>query len=98
MGMSKRRGKAQETPSHGGLPQAVMESGVLPVGLTDQIDPDRAPPWPIVHAYLTTGEHCLWVEGWAARSPAFAEVLAALRNDHEERTSAAKPVAPRSKR
>ena len=39
-----------------------------------------------VYAYLESGEHRLWVEGWAARSPAFADVLAALRNDHEERT------------
>ena len=88
--MSKQRGKAQGTPHRGDpreLPAAVLDSGVLPAGMAAEIDPDRAPPWPIVEAYLTTGAHCGWVEGWAARSPAFAEVLAALQNDHEERAA-----------
>ena len=63
-----------------------FESGVLPRGLVNEVDPETQPPWSVVNAYLTEGEHGLWVEGWAARSPAFAEVLMALRNDHEERT------------
>lgn len=46
---------------------------------------DVAPPWTVVHAYLARGEHHRWVEHYASRSRAFAEVLEALRNDHEER-------------
>ncbi|MFT3768867.1 MAG: hypothetical protein QM820_25775 [Minicystis sp.] len=82
--MSKRRQEEQEA---GELPASVFESGVVPVGTAD--DPDRVPPWSVVHAYLTSGAHRAWVEGHAARSPAFADVLEALRNDHEER------IAPR---
>ena len=44
-----------------------------------------APPWTVVHAYLTSGEHRAWVEAHAQRSRAFAEVVEALRNDHEAR-------------
>lgn len=71
---------------------SAYESGVLIKDLADV--PDRAPPWSIVEAYLSRGEHRYWVEGWAARSPAFADVLAALRNDHEER-EAPPPRRPR---
>ena len=45
----------------------------------------EAPPWHVVHAYLSEGQHREWVEAHARSSRAFAEVLAALRNDHEER-------------
>jgi hypothetical protein len=48
-------------------------------------DPDAPPPWTVVHAYLTRGEHSARVEAHAQRSRAFAEVLEALRNDHEAR-------------
>ncbi len=44
-----------------------------------------APPWPVVLSYLTSGDHRAWVEAHAARSRAFADVLAALDNDAEER-------------
>ena len=45
----------------------------------------EAPPWHVVHAYLSEGHHRDWVEAHAQRSRAFAEVLTALRNDHDER-------------
>jgi len=69
----------------GGAPAAVFESGVISKGLADEID--REPPWDIVQSYLTRGEHGFWVEAWAARSPAFRDVIDALRNDHEERAA-----------
>lgn len=77
--MTRQRRKKEQQPD----PR--FESGVIPKDLTEQSAPEGAPPWPVVHAYLDSGAHRLWVEGWAARSPAFADVLAALRNDHEER-------------
>jgi hypothetical protein len=39
------------------------------------------PPWELVERYLRTGKHHAWVEDHEARSPAFAEVLAAMRED-----------------
>jgi hypothetical protein len=48
---------------------------------------DEVPAWPVVAAYLARGEHRARVEAYAARSRAFAEVLAALRSDHEERAA-----------
>ena len=54
----------------------------------DDFDAEAAggtPPWAVVHAYLTSGEHRAWVEAHAQRSRAFAEVVEALRNDHEAR-------------
>ena len=76
----------------------VLESGVLPKGVSAQLD--RPPPWEIVQAYLATGQHRGWIEGFARRSPAFAEVLAALRNDAEERAEekAVANVAPLRRR
>jgi hypothetical protein len=44
----------------------------------------------VVLAYLARGEHQERVEGHAATSRAFAEVLAALRNDQEERAAHAR--------
>lgn len=67
---------------------SVFESGVVPRGLVFDDEGTAAqggaPPWDVVNAYLTNGDHRLWVETHAARSPAFAEVLAALRNDRDE--------------
>jgi hypothetical protein len=54
----------------------------------DELDAESsggAPPWRVVHAYLARGEHRAWVEAHAHRSRAFAEVVEALRNDHEAR-------------
>jgi hypothetical protein len=70
----------------------VMESGVLPKGLSAQLD--RPPPWDMVQDYLTTGKHRGWIEGWARRDAAFAEVLAALRNDALERQEDDAKVTP----
>jgi hypothetical protein len=84
MGVSKRPGR-ERRPDPEAQPSP-YESGVIEKDLPEQTAPDGAPPWPVVHAYLESGAHRLWVEGWATRSPAFADVLAALRNDHEERT------------
>jgi hypothetical protein len=53
-----------------------------------------APPWAVVNAYLTRGEHCAWVEAHAARSRAFVDVLAALRNDQDERREALGVLLP----
>lgn len=85
--MSKQRRTQTDPHQHSAPLASVFESGVLPVGFAEQ--PDRAPPWPVVAEYLARGEHRYWVEGWAARSPAFAEVLTALRNDHDERQAPA---------
>ena len=63
---------------------AAFESGVVPRGLVFEAAPDETPPWEVVHAYLAEGEHRFWVEAHAARSSAFADVLAALRNDRAE--------------
>jgi hypothetical protein len=81
--MSARPRKDQEPSSTSIIP----ESGVVPLGSSN---PDEAPPWTVVHAYLTRGEHAAWVEAHAARSRAFADVLAALRNDAEERQERAR--------
>jgi hypothetical protein len=63
---------------------AAFESGVVPRGLVFDEAPEETPPWDVVHAYLTRGEHRFWVEAHAARSVAFADVLAALRQDCAE--------------
>jgi hypothetical protein len=52
----------------------------------------------VVSAYLARGEHRAWVEAYAARSRAFAEVLAALRSDHEERAAARRGAVMRFRR
>jgi len=57
-------------------------------------EPGGAPPWAMLSAYLTRGEHGDRVEAHAARSRAFAEVLAALRHDQEERAAARGQVLP----
>jgi hypothetical protein len=57
-------------------------------------DPDAPPPWAVVQAYLTRGEHRARVEAHAQRSRAFAEVLEALRNDQEERQEARGRLLP----
>jgi hypothetical protein len=69
-------------------PAAPAASGIV---RRDEFDAELAgetPPWEVVYAYLSRGEHHAWVEAHAERSRAFAEVLAALRNDHEERREA----------
>lgn len=73
-----------------------FDSGVLPKGLA--ADADRPPPWDVVLAYLVRGDHRYWVEGWAARTPAFRDVLDALRNDHEERAAARRRSASLERR
>lgn len=79
--MSERRKEAGEERERDAV-VSPFESGVLPKGLAEVVE--QKPPWDVVHAYLERGEHRYWVEGWAARSPAFRDVLDALRNDHEE--------------
>lgn len=82
--MSKRRRVDVERRVGAARPPSPFESGVLPKGLADESSCDRDPPWDVVLAYLTRGEHPYWVEGRAARSPAFRDVLDALRNDQHE--------------
>jgi len=90
--MSKQQ-ESRPEPSESGAGQASpFESGIVPRETADQMEPERAPPWAVMKAYLSTGEHHAWVEGWAARSPAFADVLAALRHDQDERASARAPA------
>jgi hypothetical protein len=91
-----RRGRSSEP--HEELaprpPPRGHQSGVV---RKDELDPERTagpPPWAVVRAYLSRGDHRAWVEAHAARSPAFAEVLAALRHDDEERRQA----TPRGRR
>jgi hypothetical protein len=67
----------------GDASRSAIESGVLPWGLLDELE--REPPWQVVRAYVMRGEHRDWVEGHAARSPAFRDVLEALRNDEDDR-------------
>jgi hypothetical protein len=88
--MSKRHQEQEKRGPVIGL-ASPFESGVIPKDLTDEVDPDHEPPWPVVQAYLATGEHRLWVEGWAARSPSFADVLEALRHDDEDRAAPSRP-------
>jgi hypothetical protein len=74
---------------------SAFESGVI---AKVQRDEGRQPPWDIVLAYLERGEHQHWVEAWAARTPAFRDVLDALRNDHEERASARRRATSNKRR
>ena len=53
-------------------------------GVVRREDLDGAPPWDVVRDYLEHGDHADWVEAHAQRSRAFADVLAALRNDRDE--------------
>ncbi len=68
-------------------PTLLPESGVLPCGSVGDDGAAGPPPFSVVLAYLTRGDHAAWVEAYAARSRAFADVLAAMRNDHEERVA-----------
>jgi hypothetical protein len=83
--MSKRREEEQQGQADGAeiAQRSALESGVLPKGMLDELD--KPPPWEIVQAYLTRGEHREWVEGYAARAPAFRDVIEALRNDEDDR-------------
>jgi hypothetical protein len=92
--MSKQQ--RQEQREHATPESSPFDSGVLPKGLA--ADADRPPPWDVVLAYLSRGEHRYWVEGWAARTPAFRDVLEALRNDHEERTASRRRSSASPKR
>ncbi len=67
-------------------PSSMPRSGVIPRVPSSA----EVPPWTVVHAYLTHGEHAAWVEAHAAQSRAFADVLAALRHDIEERKERAR--------
>jgi hypothetical protein len=60
-------------------------SGVVVAGAVDEAGRALAPPFSVVLAYLSRGEHREWVEAYALHSRAFADVLSAMRNDHEER-------------
>ena len=84
--MSRRPGDAaRERPEEApGSSADALQSGIV---CKEELvpEPGGAPPWEVVLAYLSRGEHRAWVEGHAAESRAFAEVLAALRNDQEER-------------
>ncbi len=75
-----------------GASPASPVSGVVCKDELDAWEAADAPPWGVVRAYLDRGEQRAWVEGHAARSPAFAQVLAALRNDAEERDAGARVV------
>lgn len=63
--------------------RSALESGVLRKGLLEELE--TPPPWQVIRSYLLKGEHRDWVEGHAARSPAFRDVLEALRNDEDDR-------------
>jgi hypothetical protein len=69
-------------------------SGVVRKDDLDAWQDGDAPPWPVVQAYLERGEQREWIEAHAAGSPAFAAVLAALRNDAEERDTAPLTAPP----
>lgn len=86
--MSKPSNNMSERAEVSALPVGALESGVINKSLLEGVDLDRAPPWSVVDRYLATGEGRAWVEGFALRSPAFADVLEALRNDEEERLAA----------
>jgi len=88
--MSRRR---REDAWRSEAPSPPASTGPAASGIVRKEDFDvelagEAPPWHVVHAYLSGGEHRAWVEAYAQRSRAFAEVLTALRNDHEERREA----------
>jgi hypothetical protein len=99
--MSKRRfdeGQGDRPEPRPGTKGVPHESGVVPRQVLDEVRRmDRAlfdggngrPSWVVVERYLLHGEHREWVEGYASESPSFADVLAALRNDHEERRTEA---------
>jgi hypothetical protein len=71
------------------------ESGPAPrSGVVRREGAGDPPPWEVVSAYLARGEHRAWVEAHAEQSQAFAEVLAALRIDHEEREAELSSEAP----
>ena len=74
-------GEDDAGPSHASSPV----SGIVRKEELDAELAGDAPPWSAVRAYLARGEHRAWVEAHATRSRAFAEVLAALRNDAEDR-------------
>jgi len=73
----------REATAHAGL-----ASGVVPKGMFDASGELCPPPWSVVRSFVLTGEHRDWIEAYIERSPAFADVLEALANDHEERTEA----------
>ena len=70
----------EPTPLPSALGTPSPESGVV----RREDDGAGAPPWHVVRDYLDHGAHAETVEAYAARSRAFADVLAALRNDEEE--------------
>jgi hypothetical protein len=72
-------------------PTLLPESGVLPQGSVGADGVAGVPPFSVVLAYLARGEHAAWVEAHAARSRAFSDVLAAMRNDHDERAAERRP-------
>lgn len=90
--MSKRRREHRARIERAAQPISPFESGVIPKGISGEPEAsyDFVPPWDVVQAYLASGRHRDWVEGWAARSPSFRDVIDALRNDHLE----TEPVAP----
>lgn len=83
--MSKRREEEQpgEADAAEIARRSAIESGVLPRGMLDELD--KPPPWEVVQAYVLRGDHREWVEIHAARSPAFCDVIEALRNDEDDR-------------
>jgi hypothetical protein len=70
----------ESTPLPSGRGSLSPDSGVV----RREDDENGAPPWDVVRDYLDHGDHAERVEGYAAASPAFADVLAALRNDQED--------------
>lgn len=85
--MSKRR-KEEDQNGAGAVEiaaRSALESGVLRKGMLAELE--QEPPWQVVREYVLQGEHREWVEGHAARSPAFRDVLEALRNDEDDRQS-----------
>jgi hypothetical protein len=84
--MTKQTKEERLSRDPGQPAKSALESGVIFRGDIDQ--PEGQPPWSAVREYVLYGEHSAWVEGWAMRSPAFADVLEALRHDQEERYAA----------
>ncbi len=74
---------------------AALASGVVPRGMYDASGELCAPPWSVVRAFVLTGANHDWIAAYAERSPAFADVLEALANDHEERAEARRRSHPR---
>jgi hypothetical protein len=91
LGEPTREGEAGPA-APGPEPSSALESGIVRKEDHEAEQEGGVPPWSVVNAYLCRGEHRAWVEGHAARSRAFADVIEALRNDRDERVEARRGV------